>query len=52
MNDDTAEVIGMHANVDKIKQKASKEAEKTPERLRDIDAMIEYLKGDSASKEA
>lgn len=52
MNDDTAEAIGMHANVDAIKEEASKEAEKSAERLRDIDAMIEFLKGDSASKEA
>lgn len=52
MNDDTAEAIGMHANVEEIKQEASQEAQKSTERMRDIDAMIEFLKGDSAAKEA
>lgn len=52
MNDDTTGEIGVRTNVDEIKQQASKEAEKAPERLRDIDAMIEFLKGDSAAKEA
>ncbi|ETN40720.1 uncharacterized protein HMPREF1541_05000 [Cyphellophora europaea CBS 101466] len=50
INDDTAGTVGTHANIEKIKQESSKLAEKPPERLRDIDAMIEYLKGDSASK--
>lgn len=52
MKDDTAEAIGMHANVDEIKEAASKEAEKSSERLKDIDAMIDFLKGDLAPKES
>jgi anoctamin-10 len=52
MADETAGTIGMHANVDSVKSDAVQKAEKTAERLKDIDAMIEFLKGDSASKEA
>lgn len=53
MNDDTADAIGMHANVEEIKRESCKQAEKTPERLRDIVGMIDFLKaGDSRSKTA
>lgn len=49
MNDDTSAAIGVRTNVDEIKEKHSKLAEKSPERLKDIECMIDYLKGEEAT---
>jgi anoctamin-10 len=46
MCDDSSEAIGMHTNVGSIKSEAQKAAQKPIERLRDIDAMIDFIKDD------
>lgn len=44
MNDDTAETIGMHTNVEEIKQESSQLAAKSRERMQEIEDMIDFVK--------